>query len=426
MTYRTGPGFTDSRLRLRLEVHNKNETRAIYNVIGTITGRTEPDRYVLMGNHRDAWVFGAADPVSGTSVLMEVARGLGTLLGAGWRPRRTVMLCSWDAEEIFVVGSTEWVEENSNVLWDRAVVYLNTDVAVGGDFSLNVDSSPVLCDFLLAATKDLPAPHGRGKSLYDVMIERDVTKHRHGVAKCDNLPFGSDYGAFYHFTGVSSADWSYIFGGKYGIRRSYSMYHSVHDTFNWMKTFVDPDFEIHLAVARYSASVLLKFADAPLLPFNATRYAAVIKKYSHSLVSNSRLENAGINLGPLSKAVDRFEKAARDFEAFKAEYLQIESTNKSFRVLNDQMAKLERAFIQTVEENNPRQLRHVIYGPNLKNMYGGVVFPRVHWATQDAMRSHNWDRVRREVSVLLYHISSAAKLLEPVLSGSNLAQVQCA
>ena len=128
-------------------------------MIGQIRGKEEPDRYVLMGNHRDAWVFGGADAVSGTSVLMEVSRGLGELLKAGWRPRRTIMLCSWDAEEIFVVGSAEWVEENAQILQDRAVAYLNMDVAVNGNFSINVDANPLLQDVAVSLTKEVCDPH---------------------------------------------------------------------------------------------------------------------------------------------------------------------------------------------------------------------------------------------------------------------------
>ena len=110
LTYYIGPGFKDKSLTLRVDVNSSLEFKTIYNVIGQIRGAEEPDRYVLLGNHRDAWVFGAADPVSGTAVLMELSRGLGELIKKGWRPRRTIMLCSWDAEEIGAVGSTEWVE----------------------------------------------------------------------------------------------------------------------------------------------------------------------------------------------------------------------------------------------------------------------------------------------------------------------------
>lgn len=205
LLYHVGPGFKDKRLSLHMEVNSKLEIRTIYNVIGKIRGTEEPDRYVLMGNHRDAWVFGAADPISGTAILMELSRGLGELLKSGWRPRRTIMLCSWDAEEIFIVGSAEYVEENAQILQDRAVAYLNMDVAVNGNFSINVDANPLLQNLAISLTKEIldPTVQNSQRSMYDVMVERDVTKHVNGSPFCDNLSFGSDYVAFYHFIGVS-------------------------------------------------------------------------------------------------------------------------------------------------------------------------------------------------------------------------------
>lgn len=132
VTYRFGPGFTNANTTVRLRVNNKLIVKSIINVIGTINGREEPDRYVLVGNHRDAEFFGAVDASSGSAVLMEMSRILGKLKKLGWRPRRTVKLCSWGAEEFGLIGSVEWVQENAKLLSNRAVVYLNTDVAVGG------------------------------------------------------------------------------------------------------------------------------------------------------------------------------------------------------------------------------------------------------------------------------------------------------
>ena len=406
-----GPGFKDQSISLRVEVNNKLETKSIYNVIGQIRGAEEPDRYVLMGNHRDAWVFGAADAVSGTSVLMEVSRGLGELLKSGWRPRRTIMLCSWDAEEIFVVGSAEWVEENARILQDRAVGYLNMDMAVNGNFSINVDANPLLQDVAISLTKEVcdpTVPH-TCKSMYDVMLERDVTKHINGSPVCDNLSFGSDYVSFYHFIGVSSADWSYIFGGVHGIRRSYPVYHSIHDTFYWMKTFVDPKFKTHLAVAKYAGIFLLKLSDSDLLPFNTTTYSELLQSKAVTLETNVHLQANNISTAAFSRAVRNFAEVSRDFERNK-----IKIGRENFRVVNDQMMQIEKAFIQIVEANDPKQLRHVIYGPNLSNLYGGIYFPRVHHALKMAGKTGDWEVVKKEISLLTYSINSAASVLKPI------------
>ena len=411
LTYHLGPGFTDENLSLRLEVNTKLEAKAIYNVIGQIRGAEEPDRYVLMGNHRDAWVFGAADAVSGTSALMEVSRGLGELLKAGWRPRRTIMLCSWDAEESFVIGSAEWVEENARVLQDRAVGYLNMDVAVNGNFSINVDANPLLQDVAISLTKEVcdpTVPH-TCRSMYDVMLERDITKHVNGSPVCDNLSFGSDYAAFYHFIGVSSADWCYMFGGAHGIRRSYPVYHSAHDTFYWMKTFVDPEFKTHLAVTKYAGIFLLKLSDSALLPFNTTTYGELLQSKAKTLETSSLLQAHNVSTAAFSRAVKIFAKISREFQQSKTK-----GGPEDFRALNDQMMQLEKAFIQTVEENNPKQLRHVIFGPNLSNLYQGIYFPRVNHAVEMATKTRDWEPVKKEISLLTFSINSATSVLKQI------------
>ena len=415
VTYRTGPGFKDPNLRLRLEVHNKLETRRIHDVIGTITGREEPDRYVIMGNHRDAWAFGAADPGSGTAILMEMSRGLGKLLREGWRPRRSIMLCSWDAEEAFVFGSTEWVEDNAKVLSSRAVAYLNMDVAVGGNFTLNTDATPLLCDLLLSTAKEVtdPTATGESKSLYEVMLERDTKKHKNKIPTCDNLAVGSDYVAFYHLLGVNSADWAYIFADSvHGIRRSYPVYHSVHDSFYWMKSFVDPHFKIHRAVAQYASLVLLKLSDTPLLPMNTIAYVKRLNKEIDQLKKDSRLQGHDVDLHWLSEAMNKFENASKRFEEAKRAS-QGESKFAKLRVLNDQVIQLEKAFIQ--KGNHKRGSHDVIYGSGFDNVYRGIYFPRIQRAIRDAHTRKDWEKVKKEVSVLTFCLNSAAKILTPIV-----------
>ena len=366
-----------------MEVNNHLETKTIYNVIGQIRGAEEPDRYVLMGNHRDAWVFVC----------------------------RTIMLCSWDAEEMGAVGSAEWVEENARFLQDRAVGYLNMDVAVNGNFTFNVDANPLLQDIAVSLTKDVcdPTVLHTCKSMYDVMLERDVTKHVNGSPVCNNLPFGSDYAAFYHFLGVSCADWSYIFGGMYDIRRTYPVYHSLYDTFYWMKTFVDPGFKTHLAVTKYAGIFLLKLADSKLLPFNTTTYGELLRSKLIILETNAALKSHNVSTVALSRAVKNFVRISREFERNK-----VKQGPEKLRALNDQMMQLEKAFIQTVETNDHKQLRHVIFGLNVRNLYGDLYFPRVHYALIKAQETGDCKLVEKEISLLTYAVNSAAKVLKPI------------
>ena len=245
--------------------------------------------------------------------------------------------------------------------------------------------------------------------MYEVMLERDVTKHVHGNPVCNNLPFGSDYGAFYHFLGVSCADWSYIFGGMYGIRRTYPVYHSMHDTFYWMKTFVDPNFQTHLTVTKFAGAFLLKLSDSELLPFNTTTYGEFLHSKSIALETNPILEAHNISTAAFSRAVMNFAKTSGQFERNK-----LKGKPEDFRALNDQMMQPEKAFIQTAKSNDLKLSRHVIYGLNVRNLYGDLCFPRVHYAMIKAKKTGDWKLVEKEISLLTYSINSAANVLKPI------------
>ncbi|KAB0406550.1 hypothetical protein E2I00_016133, partial [Balaenoptera physalus] len=156
VNYNIGPGFIghDSFRKVRMHVHNINKITRIYNVIGTIRGSVEPDRYVILGGHRDSWVFGGIDPTSGASVLQEVVQSFGKLMSRGWRPRRTIIFASWDAEEFGLLGSTEWAEENVKSLQERSVAYINSDSSIEGNYTLRVDCTPLLYQLVYKLTKE--------------------------------------------------------------------------------------------------------------------------------------------------------------------------------------------------------------------------------------------------------------------------------
>ncbi|XP_031569805.1 N-acetylated-alpha-linked acidic dipeptidase 2-like [Actinia tenebrosa] len=415
ITYRVGPGFKDKETKIKMVVGSVMVKKPIYNVIGTITGTQDSDRYVLLGNHRDAWVYGASDPSSGTAIMMELSRGVGELLKSGWRPRRTIKFCSWDAEEQFIAGSTEWVEDNAAILRSRAVAYLNLDIGVGGNFTFNVDGSPLIEDVLVSTAREVldPTSESEGASMYDVMMERDVTKNVNHKPVVQNLAFGSDYVAFYHFLGVTSGDFTYIFGGTHGIRRSYPVYHSIHDTYYWLKTFVDPNFKIHLAVGQYASRLLMKFVDSVFLPMNPTNYVPILKKQILHLKNNPAFKRHDIDLRALSNAVKYFQNNSILFEKARSK-VRIQENRSIIRTLNNQISNLERAFINTVEKYDHFLFDNVIFGPMWDNIYSGHYFPRVHEAIQRASVKGDWENVKKEISVVLFAIRSAAKVLEPL------------
>ncbi|HYP52518.1 MAG TPA: M28 family metallopeptidase, partial [Pyrinomonadaceae bacterium] len=255
-------------VRVRVVTDMTFETRSIYNVEARLEGAQEPDRWVVLGNHHDAWVFGAVDPNSGTTAMLEVGRALGELVRRGWRPRRTIILCAWDAEEYGLVGSTEWAEQHAAELREKAVAYVNMDAAVSGS-NFGAASVPSLWKLLRAATRDVRDPRTR-KSIYEAWQARSrdaeltdaeaATDTPIAEARIGSLGSGSDYTPFLQHLGVAAIDMG--FGGDYGV------YHSAYDSFHWMAKFGDPKFEYHTASAQIWGTVALRLAEAPALPFD--------------------------------------------------------------------------------------------------------------------------------------------------------------
>src|SRR5690349_1144412 len=266
-------GTDDVKVHLKTDMDYKQ--RPIWDVITRIDGTDQKDRWVVLGNHRDAWVFGAVDPNSGTSAMLEVGRGLGQLLKSGWQPRRSIVLCSWDAEEYGLIGSTEWAEEFASELQEKAVAYLNLDAAVSGP-NFGAQSVPSLWKFIRAVTRDVKDPK-TGKSVYDAWQDRtrelatEEERNTEREARIGPLGSGSDYTPFLQHLGIASTDMS--FGGDYGV------YHSAYDSFYWMDHFGDPGFQYHVAAAQIWGTLALRLADADGLSFDYTDYANEIRSF---------------------------------------------------------------------------------------------------------------------------------------------------
>ena len=239
------------------------QVRKIWNVISRIDGDEEKDRWVIMGNHRDAWVFGAVDPNSGTAAMLEAARAFGALLKKGWKPRRTIVLASWDGEEYGLLGSTEWAEDNAAELKEKAVAYLNVDSAVSGS-NFGASSVPSMWKLIRGATRDVKDPKS-DQSVYKQWQDRaredqpdpELTNAEAASdtaiaeARIGALGSGSDFTPFLQHLGVPASDMG--FGGDYGV------YHSAYDSFYWMSHFGDPNFVYHVAAAQ----ALGNSGDAP-------------------------------------------------------------------------------------------------------------------------------------------------------------------
>ncbi|KAH9503273.1 Glutamate carboxypeptidase 2 [Bulinus truncatus] len=188
--YKIGPGFENSEIAVKLTVNNYLDKRIVKNVIGIIKGSEEPDRYIILGNHHDAWVYGSTDPQAGNAALLQVVEIFGRLLAKGYRPRRTLIFCSWDASEPGFIGSTEWVEENLKIIKDRAVAYLNVDMLVQGNFTFEVITSPLLQDAIYTAAQQVPSPSKDFKTLYDLWLShsKNGTSNKKEPSYLANVP----------------------------------------------------------------------------------------------------------------------------------------------------------------------------------------------------------------------------------------------
>nr|XP_054759641.1 N-acetylated-alpha-linked acidic dipeptidase 2-like [Lytechinus pictus] len=417
ITYRFGPGFTNLNRKVKMSIHTSREFRTIYNVIGVINGSVEPDRYVLLGNHRDAWVYGAVDPSSGTAILMETTRVYYQMLSQGWRPRRSVMFCSWGAEEYGLIGSTEFVEEYQKILGERAVAYINIDSAVVGNYTFGARATPLLQQAVWDAAKRVPDGETQERSAYDVWLER-VPDPRTGKPFTAVIGSGSDYAPFMHRIGVPSTDLLYVYDFiRLGLS-SYPVYHSVYENFYYVKNFLDWNFWRHQTVARVYIELSRDLADSVILPLGIVDYAANLRLASLGFERNfgTLLSQNGVVLDDLNSALNNFSASAHNFERQLTD-IDLNDAN-SLRRVNDQMMQLERAFIDPAGLPDRKWIRHIIYAPSSVDSYAGTEFPAIvdslYLIADDPDQQARWDNVKKQLAILTFTIQSAASTLNDV------------
>ncbi|XP_031245266.1 aminopeptidase NAALADL1 [Mastomys coucha] len=423
--YKLGPGFEPNGSfpagsEVKVSVHNRLELRTSSNVLGMIQGAVEPDRYVIYGNHRDSWVHGAVDPSSGTAVLLEISRVLGTLLKKGtWRPRRSIIFASWGAEEFGLIGSTEFTEEFLSKLQERTVAYINVDISVFSNATLRAQGTPPVQSVIFSATKEISAPGSSGLSIYDNWIRyTNRTSPVYGlVPSLGTLGAGSDYAPFIHFLGITSMDLAYTYDRSKTSARIYPTYHTAFDTFDYVEKFLDPGFSSHQAVARTAGSVLLRLSDSLFLPLNVSDYSETLHSFLQAAQQDlgTLLEKQNISLSPLVTAVEKFKTAAA---ALGQHILTLQKSSPDplqVRMVNDQLMLLERAFLNPRAFPEERYYSHVLWAPNTAPV---ATFPGLANAYARAQEinsgSEAWAEVQRQLSIVVMALEGAAATLAPV------------
>lgn len=366
--YHVGPGPVVARVR----VFSDSATAAykpIWNTYGIIRGTEFPDEIVIIGAHRDAWSPGAVDNVSGTVSVVEASRAVMAQVRAGWRPRRTMIFATWDAEEWGLVGSTEYVEDDSLRLMRGAVAYLNQDVAASGP-SFGGGGSPSLRGLLRDVAKAVPDPSGDG-SVYDVWRARARVPEGEEPGMGDPGG-GSDFAGFYNHLGIPHSDWG--FGGGNGI------YHSNYDSYTFMERFGDPGYRYHAAAARISAVMMMRLANADILPYDYVEFARTMRRYLAPVDRALQQRGWRGSSAPLAAAIDRMERAATTFTAARDSALAAGIPRARQVSANAALREVERAMTRAEGLRSRPWYRNLIYVADVDNGYGTMVFPSVNEA----------------------------------------------
>ncbi|CAN9145556.1 unnamed protein product [Alternaria alternata] len=361
----------------------------IWNAVGIINGTLE-DEVVIVGNHRDAWIVGgAADPNSGSAVLIELAKAFGALAETGWKPLRTIVLCSWDAEEYGLVGSTEWMEEYIPWLKNAAVSYLNIDVAVSGPIP-DVSATPDLHAVATNLMKKIVYPYRNdtGLTMYDVWS--------HESGEVGVLGSGSDYTAFLH-RGIASID----MGAGGGPNDPVYPYHSNYDSYHWMATFGDPGFITHKAMGQFLTLLLYHMVSDPVVPLEPADYVSEFNTYLEDLKTEISGSNFTVDLTNLTAAIAQFETSAQEFVTLRDQAVAANDT-ELITVQNHKARDFSRGFTSQGGLPTREFYQHTIFAPGRDTGYAPVTFPGITESItfdQDADLAQEW--VQKTSSAIL-------------------------
>jgi len=434
--YHIGPGKTTVHLKVAF---NWNIVPC-YDVVAKIKGNKYPDEWVIRGNHQDAWVNGASDPISGLSSLMEEAKSIGVMLQSGWKPARTLVYCAWDGEEPGLLGSTEWLETHQKELQQKAVVYINSDNNERG--YLYTEGSHALEPLMDEIAKTVIDPQTK-VNLFDrrkahQLVSAASTDTRKKILdekemKLGAMGSGSDYSSFIQHAGIPSLDLG--FGGE----GSGGEYHSIYDDYYDFTTFKDPGFKYEVALAQTAGRAVLRMANADVLPFDFTHLYNTINGYADELIKllndsresttieNKMIQSGDYNVGedPTKKLMAPLTKSAvpyLDFSPLQNALVELKKSADSLKVVFQDKIKnnsvtaefnqsLYQAEQQLLNENGlPRRAwyKHTIYAPGFYTGYGVKTMPGI----REAIEQREWKKAQEQIVVDSKAISRLADYLK--------------
>ncbi len=427
ITYHVGPGPAKVHLKLKFNW----DLKTLYNVIVRIPGSQYPDEWIIRGNHHDAWVNGADDPVSGAVAEMEEMRGLAELVKQGWKPKRTIIYAFWDGEEPGLLGSTEWAEAHADELQKHVAVYINSDS--NGRGFLGVAGSHTLENFMNGVMKDIEDPETKTsvwKRSQLVGLARSAPDRKHELRARPDLRIGalgsgSDYTAFLDHLGVASLNLGY--GGEGG---GGGVYHSVYDDFYWYTHFADTDFVYGRALAQTAGTAVIRLADAELLPFQFGDFADTVRTYIDEIKKFATDQRAQIeeqnreieegvftasadprkkyvppskqpvpphlNFAPLENSIDVLIQSAQKYDAAR----QTASPGNA-RAVNAKLIESERRLSDAAGLPGRPWFRHMIYAPGFYTGYGVKTIPAVREAIEQKRWQEADEQIQRVGNILM-------------------------
>jgi N-acetylated-alpha-linked acidic dipeptidase len=437
--YRVGAGAA----KVHLQVSFNWDTKPLYDVIARIPGSTVPDEWVIRGNHHDAWVNGAADPVSGMAPELEEARAMGELRKQGWTPKRTIVYAAWDGEEPGLLGSTEWVEQHGEDLRQHAVAYINTD-GTGRGF-LSASGSHTLERFVNGVARDVDDPEA-GISILKrrqaIAIARGTPEARkeardRGDLRLGALGSGSDYTPFLQHAGVASVNLSFGDEDEDGI------YHSIYDSFYFYTHFLDTDLAYGRALAQTVGTAVIRLADADVLPIEFTDLADTVQTYGRELkellskkqddirernrqisdgvpaairdprhpvpAPKAEIVPPAINFAPFDNATTALADSARRYDkAIGAGRASLVTDDAALRRLNEKLRRAEPQLTDVAGLPRRDWYRHLLYAPGYYTGYGAKTVPGVREGIEEA----RYDEAEREVTRVAAALTRLSTLID--------------
>ena len=446
ITYHVGPGPAKVHLKLQFNW----DTKPIYDVVARIPGATYPDEWIVRGNHHDAWVNGAEDPISGAIALLEEARGFGTLLKQGWHPKRTIVLCFWDGEEEGLLGSTEWAEAHQDELRKYGAVYINSDG--NGRGYLGLEGSHTLEKFLNSVARDIEDPETKltvWKRMQMAGISAEGAEARTRTdLRIGALGSGSDYTAFLDFLGVASVNLG--FGGEDGG----GIYHSVYDDFYWYTHFADTTFVYGRALAQTAGTAVMRLADSELLPYDFDNFTETIHRYidevqklakdkrDQTIERNKQIDEGMfaaindprvpmvappkeavppfLNFAPLENGLSALQRTTEAYDKALADATEnggAALARAALKEANEKLIQVERAL--TLNEGLPNRpwFKHQIYAPGFYTGYGVKTLP----AVRESIEQKQWKLADEEIVKVGKVLENAGEAIQGATSELNKA-----